>query len=73
MAVAVTLALMAFAVNRLLRTETPGGWFVYESNSEPMYSPTSSDGEKLREAAVWLAAISLWFTMSWQLFRHRQD
>lgn len=68
-----TLAVAAIAVNELLRTESPGGWFVYQPEGEPMFSPASSDREKLSEAAVWLAAIALWFATSWRLFRPRPD
>jgi hypothetical protein len=72
-ALAATLALAAIAVNRLLRNDTPGGWFVYAPDGEPTFSSGTSDGEKLREAAVWLVAIAFWFATSWRLFRYRQD
>jgi len=45
-----------------------GGWFMYSPNSTNMYS-SSSDGNVLRTAAVWLAAVAVWFFISWRVFR----
>jgi hypothetical protein len=50
-----------------------GGWFMYEPNVNVLTSPSTSDGGSLRAAAVWLVAISLWFGISWRLFRTRGE
>jgi hypothetical protein len=50
-----------------------GGWFMYEPNVNVLMPPSTSDGGSLRAAAVWLVAISLWFGISWRLFRTRGE
>ena len=41
---------------------------MYSPNSTSLYS-ASSTGSTFRTAAVWLAAIAIWFGVSWRLFR----
>jgi hypothetical protein len=51
-----------------LNGPSDGGWFMYSPNSTSLYS-ASSNGSTVRTAAVWLAAIAIWFGVSWRLFR----
>ncbi len=62
------LAVVASAVVARLNGPPDGGWFMYSPNSTNLYSTTSS-GSTIRTAAVWLAAIAIWFGVSWRLFR----
>ncbi len=44
---------------------------MYSPNTTSLYS-ASSRGSTLGIAAVWLAAVAIWFGVSWRLFRsHR--
>ena len=62
------LAVVAAAVATRLNGPSDGGWFMYSPNSTSLYSASSS-GSTFRTAAVWLAAIAIWFGVSWRLFR----
>ncbi len=62
------LAVVASAVAARLNGPADGGWFMYSPNSTSLYSASSS-GSTVRTAAVWLAAVALWFGVSWRLFR----
>lgn len=62
------LAVVASAVTARLNGSLDGGWFMYSPNSTSPYSASSS-GSTFRTAAVWLAAIAIWFGVSWRLFR----
>ena len=62
------LAVVASAVAVRLNGPSDGGWFMYSPNSTSHYSALSS-GSTFRTAAVWLAAIAIWFGVSWRLFR----
>ena len=62
------LAVVASAVTARLNGSLDGGWFMYSPNSTSLYSASSS-GSTVRTAAVWLAAIAIWFGVSWRLFR----
>ena len=62
------LAVVASAVAARLNGPSDGGWFMYSPDSTSLYSASSS-GSTIRTAAVWLAAIAIWFGVSWRLFR----
>lgn len=62
------LVVVASAVVAWLNGPSDGGWFMYSPNSTSLYSASSS-GSTLRTAAVWLAAVAIWFGVSWRLFR----
>ena len=65
------LAVVASAVTARLNGSLDGGWFMYSPNSpnSPSLYSASSSGSTVRTAAVWLAAIAIWFGVSWRLFR----
>jgi len=62
------LAVVASAIVARLNGPADGGWFMYSPNATSLYSASSSGGT-LRAAAVWLAAVAVWFGGSWRLFR----
>ena len=62
------LAVVASAVVTQLNGPSDGGWFMYSPNSTNLYSAASS-GSTLSTAAVWLAAVVIWFAVSWRLLR----
>lgn len=62
------LAVVAAAVAARLNGPSDGGWFMYSPNSTSLYTASSS-GSTVGTAAVWLAAIAIWFGVSWRLFR----
>jgi hypothetical protein len=69
---AAVLVVVAAGMNRLLASPPDGGWFMYTPDTEPVFSTaSSSDARVLREGAVWLGAVALWFSISWWLFRKR--
>ena len=71
-ALAAVLLVVAAGINRLLVSPPSGGWFMYTPNAEPISSSESSSNvQLLREGAVWLAAVAVWFGVSWWLFRDR--
>ena len=72
-AVGAALALTAAVINRLLMSDPAGGWFMYSSSTEPVFSSVASDGEMIRAGVIWLTAIGLWFGVSWWPFRRRGD
>ena len=67
-ALAAGLVVVASAVTARLNAPPDGGWFMYSPNSTSSYSASSS-GSTLRTVAAWLAAIAIWFSVSWRLFR----
>lgn len=67
-ALAAALAVVASAAVAKLNGPSDAGWFMYSPNSTSLYSPSSS-GSTVRTPAVWLAAIAVWFGVSWRLFR----
>lgn len=67
-AVGLALAVMAVALTSWITEPSDGGWFMYSPNSEQMFD-VSSDGTDWATPAVWLAAIGIWFAVSWRLFR----
>jgi hypothetical protein len=67
-ALGVGLAIVASAVVAELNGPADGGWFIYSPNSTGVYS-SSSRGSTLRTVSVWLAAVAIWFAVSWRLFR----
>jgi hypothetical protein len=67
-ALGVGLAVVASALVAELNAPADGGWFMYSPNSTGLYNASSS-GSTLRTASVWLAAIAIWFAVSWRLFR----
>jgi hypothetical protein len=62
------LAVVASAVVTRLNGPSDGGWFMYSPNSTSLYS-ASTNGSTFRTAVAWLAAIVIWFGVSWRLFR----
>jgi hypothetical protein len=46
---------------------------MYQPNANALMSPSSSDGDSLRAAVVWLIAIALWLGISWRLFRTKSE
>jgi hypothetical protein len=62
------LAVVAAAVAARLNGPSDGGWFMYAPNSTNLYSASSSEST-FRTATVRLAAIAIWFVLSWRLFR----
>ena len=69
-ALGAALAVLASAINALLRDSSDGGWFMYAPNSNGLLtSDSGGHGAVLRESAVWLAAIGLWLAIGWRLFK----
>ena len=68
MALGAGLAVVASTVAARLNGPSDGGWFIYSPNSTSDYSASSS-GSTFRTAAVWLAAVAIWFGVSWRLFQ----
>ena len=66
-ALGAALAIVASAAVSKMNGPADGGWFMY-SHSTTMYS-SSSDSSVLRTAAAWLAAVAVWFFISWRMFR----
>lgn len=62
------LVVVASAVAATLNGRADAGWFMYSPNSTSLYSGLSS-GSTFRAASVWLAAVAIWFAVSWRLFR----
>ncbi len=73
LALAAVLGVAARTACDLMVDSSDGGWFMYEPNVNVLMPPSTSDGGSLRAAAVWLVAISLWFGISWRLFRTRGE
>ena len=73
LALAAVLGVAARTACDLIVDSSDGGWFMYEPNVNVLTPPTSSDGDSLRAAAIWLVAISLWLGISWRLFRTRSE
>jgi hypothetical protein len=69
-ALGLALVVAARAVTRLI-TEVDGGWFMYAPDSSAPFS--SSDGDTVTCALIWLAAIGVWAVVSWRLFGPRSD
>ena len=67
-ALGAALAIVASAAVSKMNGPADGGWFMYSPNSTTMYS-SSSDSSVLRTAAAWLAAVAVWFFISWRMFR----
>jgi hypothetical protein len=67
-ALGLALVVVAAAVTRWLEEQSDGGWFMYSPNSSPLMD-LSSDGTNWATPVVWLAAIGIWFAVSWRLFR----
>lgn len=62
------LIVTASALTAQLHDTPDGGWFMDSPGSTTLYS-ASSHGDTLIAVAVWLAAIAIWFGVSWRLFR----
>lgn len=62
------LAVVASTVAARLNGPSDGGWFMYSPNSTSLYSASSSEST-FRTAAAWLAAVAIWFGVSWRMFR----
>lgn len=70
-ALGATLAIAAWASAAALDDAPDGGWFMYSPDSTTMYG-SSSDGSVWRTALIWLAAIAIWFLVSWRIFRSEE-
>ena len=68
-AAAMAAAVIATAVNAMLAPSLAGGWVAYQVNDQPIISSSSSDGDILRAAGVWLLAVGAWLLFSWWLLR----
>jgi len=64
----VALAIVASAAVAKMNGPADGGWFMYSPNSTTTYS-SASNSDVLRTAAVWLAAVAVWFLICWRMFR----
>lgn len=73
LALAAVLGVVAQTACDLLLDSPDGGWFMYQPNANALMSPSSSDGDSLRAAFVWLIAIALWLGISWRLFRTKSE
>ena len=62
------LAIFASAAASEMNGPADAGWFMYSPNSTNSYS-SASDSSVLRTAAVALAAVAIWFVISWRMFR----
>lgn len=62
------LAIIASAVAAEVDRPVDGGWFMYSPDSTDVYLP-SAGGHSVVVAAVWLAAVAIWFAVSWWIFR----
>jgi hypothetical protein len=73
LALAAVLGVAARTASDLFLDSSDGGWFMYQPNANALMSPSSSDGDSLRAAVVWLIAIALWLGVSWRLFRTKSE
>ena len=73
LALAAVLGVAARTACDLLLDTSDGGWFMYQPNANALTSPSTSDGDSLRAAVVWLIAIALWLGISWRLFRTKSE
>jgi hypothetical protein len=73
LALAAVLGVAARTASDLLLDSSDGGWFMYQPNANALMSPSTSDGDSLRAAVVWLIAIALWLGVSWRLFRTKSE
>lgn len=62
------MAIVASAAVAKMNEPVNGGWFIYSPNSTTTYS-AAWDSNLIRTAAVWLAAVAVWFFISWRMFR----
>jgi hypothetical protein len=73
-ALGAVLAVVASAINAVLRDSSAGGWFMYAPNSNGLLTGESTGhGVVLREAAVWLGAICVWLAAGWRVYRNRDE
>jgi len=57
-------------VNGLLANRTAdGGWFMYQPDSEPIFSSSSPAWPVVRQGLVWLVAVLVWTYGAYRLFR----
>jgi hypothetical protein len=70
-AVAAALIVGAAATSRVFANTADGGWFMYSPNSAPMFS--TSRGPVVRDAVIWLAAITIWLVVALRLFRSKAE
>ena len=73
LALAAVLGVAARTACDLIADSSDGGWFMYEPNVNVLMPPSTSAGDSLRTAVVWLVAISLWLGISWRLFRTKHE
>ena len=67
-AVGLALVVLAAALTSWIAEPSDGGWFMYSPNSTQVYD-ASSEGTDWATPGIWLAAIGIWFAVSWRLFR----
>lgn len=73
LALAAVLGVAARTACDLLLDSSDGGWFMYQPNANALMSPSTSDGDSIRAAVVWLIAIAVWLGISWRLFRTKSE
>ncbi len=73
LALAAVLGVVARTACDLIEDSSDGGWVMNEPNVNVLIPPSTSAGDSLRTAVVWLAAISLRLGISWRLFRTKSE
>ena len=69
-AVGLALVVAGAAVTSWIDEPSNGGWFMYAPNSTQIYN--APGGTDWSTSGVWLAAIGIWFAVSWRLFRSNE-
>ena len=46
---------------------------MYAPNVNVLMYPSTTRGDSIRTAVVWLVAIALWLGISWRLFRSKSE
>ena len=73
LALAAALIVAARTTSDLLSASSAPRWVMYEPNANVLIPPSHPRWHSVRAAVIWLAAIALWFGISWRLFRTRGE
>lgn len=73
LALAAVLAVAARTACDLVTDSSDGGWVMYAPNVNVLMYPSTTRGDSIRTAVVWLVAIALWLGISWRLFRSKSE